>query len=166
MRTKNFNATPSTIKRREREKISTRGEKERERRRKKREERRNPFPVCARETSICRLGQELKEGEGERVEILAISSIDPLPRFSLSLFFFQTLSPRWQSHNYCLWTETCAEHGWKKQISTIAGGEFPLPFPAQFRFSDEGFRLVAFCPSPFERYRRPRHSVYSETLSV
>lgn len=87
---------PRSSAEREREKISTRGEKER-RREKKREEGRNPFPVCARETSICRLGQELKEGEGERVEILAISSIDPLPRFSLSLslflFFFQTLSP-------------------------------------------------------------------------
>lgn len=147
----------------EREKRSRREEKRKEREGEKRGRR---GEILFRETRICRLGQELKEGEGERVEILAISSIDPLPRFSLSLFFFQTLSPRWQSHNYCLWTETCAEHGWKKQISTIAGGEFPLPFPAQFRFSDEGFRLVAFCPSPFERYRRPRHSVYSETLSV
>lgn len=84
---------PRSSAEREREKISTRGEKERERRRKKREEGRNPFPVCARETSICRLGQELKEGEGERVEILAISSIDPLPRFSLSLFLFSFSKP-------------------------------------------------------------------------
>lgn len=160
---------PRSSAEKEREKISTRGEKER-RREKKREEGRNPFPVCARETSICRLGQELKEGEGERVEILAISSIDPLPRFSLSLFLFSFSKPFLPvgRATTTLWTETCAEHGWKKQISTIAGGEFPLPLPAQprFRFSDEGFRLVAFCPSPFERYRRPRHSVYSETLSV
>lgn len=96
MRTKNFNATPSTIKRREREreKRSRREEKRKEREGEKRGRR---GEILFRETRICRLGQELKEGEGERVEILAISSIDPLPRFSLSLslflFFFQTLSP-------------------------------------------------------------------------
>lgn len=156
---------PRSSAEREKEKISTRGEKERERRRKKREEGRNPFP--GDEDLQARPGIE-RGGRRKGGNPCYLVDRPTAPLFSLSLFFFQTLSPRWQSHNYCLWTETCAEHGWKKQISTIAGGEFPLPLPAQprFRFSDEGFRLVAFCPSPFERYRRPRHSVYSETLSV
>lgn len=92
MRTKNFNATPSTIKRREREreKRSRREEKRKEREGEKRGRR---GEILFRETRICRLGQELKEGEGERVEILAISSIDPLPRFSLSLFLFSFSKP-------------------------------------------------------------------------
>lgn len=86
------------------------------------------------------------------------------PLFSLSSFSKPFLPV---GRATTLWTETRAERGWKKQISTIAGGEFPIPPPLptlsiqrRRRFSARRLLSIAF------RKISPRHSVYSETLCV